>query len=387
MAYSYGGWQDEFKGLTKETDFRGSAPSGFNEEEEVQDIRPPMRPRNTFAPPKRPTPGLGAKDETVDDTEQSDDSITGVFKNIMNNTDPLVAPSASNLSTERQTQLYLAQKEKRNKNTASYLDNLSQSYVPLEMKSDQEPETFLVSDYYNTLVNDLLIKQSSIDVTSSASADEYFDLDKQIGELYKKVNDARKEEELQRASGEIPKKVRSDFKLDLKTGRKYDASFGGIKKLSRNVEGLLRTKSFVDREGKYYGRELGEYDASVPYGLDMPTRIKLGALPPLSDDLDPVTGKYVGGKPTSGVVILNDQDEVIWSQKEGLVEDTLKEYLVELVGEPTINLINQVANIFSVAAKRKEDFDKLQGMLGPEVDLELVMRNIEDRKTSLAGLY
>ena len=94
MTYSYGGWQNEFDGLTLENDFSGSAPPDFNTNEEVKDIRPTKRPEpEVFRPTKRPT-GLGAKvvvaDDTSDDNEtKNDESIYGVVKNIMNDTKKL----------------------------------------------------------------------------------------------------------------------------------------------------------------------------------------------------------------------------------------------------------------------------------------------------------
>ena len=58
MAYSYGGWQDEFKGLSKETGFRGGAPATFDKQEDEATVdRPQKRPvvRNPYAPIMRPT--------------------------------------------------------------------------------------------------------------------------------------------------------------------------------------------------------------------------------------------------------------------------------------------------------------------------------------------
>lgn len=373
MAYSYGGWQDEFKGLSKETGFRGGAPATFDKQEDEAPVdRPQKRPvvRNPYAPIIRPT-GLGAKSEVVDDTTESDDSIDDVFKNIMGNTDPLIAPSASNLTTERNTRLYLAQKSKRNKDTNSYLDNLSNEYVPFEMKSDQVPETFLLSNYYDTLAKEEASKS-------------IFDQDQdKLGELYRKRNNARQEEKLKIALGEMPKPLpKSNMKLDVRTGRKYDDSPFAERILQKSTEGLLGTQEFIDRTAKYYG-----YESKVPYGLNMATRISLGDLPPLSDDLDPETGKYVGGKPTSGFVVLNRDDYVMWSEKEGIVVDRVRNAMNELTGLPLGDYIFGVAETFNKTVQSQEDFDKLQEELGPEVDLAGIMLSIKNNKDSLEGLY
>jgi hypothetical protein len=297
----------------------------------------------------------------------------------MDNTDPLVPPSASNMITERNTNLYIAQNKKRHNDTMSYLDKISQMTNPYGLESEvvtqgfdpQTPETFLLSDYYDNLAKE---------EASKSIFDQNQDL---LGELYRKRNSARRDEDLRAALGETPKPLaKSDLKLDVRTGRKYDASPFAERVLQKGTEGLLGTQEFIDRTAKYYG-----YESKVPYGLNMATRISLGDLPPLSDDLDPKTGKYVGGKDTSGAVILNEDGYVLWSQKEGVVAKRVKQEVINYVGADTIEFVNRVKNLLNGVVQSETDFVELQEELGPNVDLELVMANIKDNKNSLEGLY
>jgi len=176
----------------------------------------------------------------------------------------------------------------------------------------------------------------------------------------------------------------SGIKYDERRGVLYDADQLSAT-TARKVNALLGSESFIKETAKYYG-----YNSGVPYGLDMPQRIRLGDLPPLSDDLDPVTGKYIGGKETSGATFLTNDGYVIWSEKEGLNAELAKETLLNtLFGEDTVEMVRSVANLLALAAQRKEDYAKLQEQLGPNVDLGLVMENLDaqKQKVNLQGLY
>ena len=247
MTYSYGGWQNEFDGLTLENEFSGSAPPNFNTNEEVQVGRPIKRPKpEVFRPTKRPT-GLGAKaDDTSDDNEpENDESIYGVVKNIMNDTDPLAAPTATNMITERNTNLYIAQKGKRQKETLSYLDKLAlmgaettnpyglDNEVVAQGLDSQVPETFSQLSYFESLI---------ADEEAKGIFDKDIDL---LSELYQKRNNARFSKRLQ----DKPERgtFGADFKYGLTTKRKYDNTTVGKynSTLTDRVDALLGTESFM----------------------------------------------------------------------------------------------------------------------------------------------
>jgi hypothetical protein len=388
MTYSYGGWQNEFDGLTLENDFSGSAPPDFNTNEEVKDIRPTKRPEpEVFRPTKRPT-GLGAKaDDTSDDNEpENDESIYAVVKNIMNDTDPLEAPTATNMITERNTNLYIAQKGKRQKETLSYLDKLTlmgaETTNPYGLDNEvvpqgldpQVPETFSQLSYFESLI---------ADEEAKGIFDKDIDL---LSELYQKRNNARFNKRFQ----DEPEKgtFGTDFKYSLATKRKYDNTTVGKYNsiLTDRVDALLGADSFMAypptntwANDYGYGRS-----TKVPFGLDTSTRIKLGDLPPLSDDLDPITGKYVGGKTTidsAGYVVetslpvfLDNEGYVVWSKKEGIVADRAKKLVadiaVDYLGQHNIDFLFTLGNLFNKTVHSKKDYEKLKDEMNPEINMD-----------------
>tara|TARA_R110000796_G_scaffold140276_3_gene256477 strand:+ start:759 stop:2072 length:1314 start_codon:yes stop_codon:yes gene_type:complete len=405
MTYSYGGWQNEFDGLTLENEFSGSAPSKSNTNEKVQVGRPIKRPEpEVFRPTKRPT-GLGAKvvvaDDTSDDNEtKNDESIYGVVKNIMNDTDPLAAPTATNMITERNTNLYIAQKGKRQKETLSYLDKLAlmgaettnpyglDNEVVAQGLDPQVPETFSKLSYFESLIAD-------------EEAKGIFDKDiNLLSELYQKRNNARFSERFK----DKPERgtFGADFKYSTATGRKYDNTIldrynsiltDRVETSPGFVDALLGTDSFMtypttDTWANDYG-----YLRSVdfPFGLDASTRVKVGDLPPLSNDLDPETGRYVGGKTktdsagyvvkTSLPVFLNDEGFVVWSEKEGIVADRAKKLVADIavkyMGQHTIDFLFELGKLFNNTVQSKEDYKKLEDEMEPEINLQQLFLQME----------
>lgn len=398
MTYSYGGWQNEFDGLTLENEFSGSA-------DEVQVGRPIKRPkREVFRPILRPT-GLGAKvvvaDDTSDDNElENDESIYGVVKNIMNGTDPLEAPTATNMITERNTNLYIAQKGKKQKETLSYLDKLTlmgaettnpyglDNEVVAQGLDPQVPETFSKLSYFESLI---------ADEEAKGMFDKDIDL---LGELYQKRNNARFSERFQKK----PERgtFKADFKYSTATGRKYDNTMldtynsiltDRVETSPGRVDALLGTDSFMtypttDTWANDYG-----YLRSVdfPFGLEPSDRVRLGAIPPLSDDLDPITGKYVGGKTkidsagyvvkTSLPVFLNDEGFVVWSEKEGIVADRAKKLIadiaVEFFGQHNVDFLFELGKLFNNIVNSKEDYKKLEDEMEPEINFDQLVLQMQ----------
>lgn len=137
MAYSYGGWQDEFKGLTKENKFSGSAfEDNTDDKEEV------------FRPTKRPT-GLGTKvaDNTSDDGEDSSNNETDVYAVVeqMLGGEDFSAPKATNLTTEKNTELYLAQQDNKIKKQLSFLKKINNINIQKDILNVDENEPVDVS--------------------------------------------------------------------------------------------------------------------------------------------------------------------------------------------------------------------------------------------------
>jgi hypothetical protein len=137
MAYSYGGWQDEFAGLTKENKFSGSAfEDNTDDKEEV------------FRPTKRPT-GLGTKveDNTSDDGEDSSNNETDVYAVVeqMLGGEDFSAPKATNLTTEKNTELYLAQQDNKIKKQLSYLKKINNINIQKDILKVDENEPVDVS--------------------------------------------------------------------------------------------------------------------------------------------------------------------------------------------------------------------------------------------------
>ena len=137
MAYSYGGWQDEFKGLSKENKFSGSAfEDNTDDKEEV------------FRPTKRPT-GLGTKvaDNTSDDGEDSSNNETDVYAVVeqMLGGEDFSAPKATNLTTEKNTELYLAQQDNKIKKQLSYLEKINNINIQKDILNVDENEPVDVS--------------------------------------------------------------------------------------------------------------------------------------------------------------------------------------------------------------------------------------------------
>jgi hypothetical protein len=137
MAYSYGGWQDEFKGLSKENKFSGSAfKDNTDDKEEV------------FRPTKRPT-GLGTKvaDNTSDDGEDSSNNETDVYAVVeqMLGGEDFSAPKATNLTTEKNTELYLAQQDNKIKKQLSYLEKINNINIQKDILNVDENEPVDVS--------------------------------------------------------------------------------------------------------------------------------------------------------------------------------------------------------------------------------------------------
>ena len=137
MAYSYGGWQDEFKGLTKENKFSGSAfEDNTDDKEEV------------FRPTKRPT-GLGTKveDNTSDDGEDSSNNETDVYAVVeqMLGGEDFSAPKATNLTTEKNTELYLAQQDNKIKKQLSFLKKINNINIQKDILNVDENEPTEVS--------------------------------------------------------------------------------------------------------------------------------------------------------------------------------------------------------------------------------------------------
>ena len=137
MAYSYGGWQDEFAGLTKENKFSGSAfEDNTDDKEEV------------FRPTKRPT-GLGTKvaDNTSDDGEDSSNNETDVYAVVeqMLGGEDFSAPKATNLTTEKNTELYLAQQDNKIKKQLSFLKKINNINIQKDILKVDENEPVDVS--------------------------------------------------------------------------------------------------------------------------------------------------------------------------------------------------------------------------------------------------
>ena len=137
MAYSYGGWQDEFAGLTKENKFSGSAfEDNTDDKEEV------------FRPTKRPT-GLGTKvaDNTSDDGEDSSNNETDVYAVVeqMLGGEDFSAPKATNLTTEKNTELYLAQQDNKIKKQLSFLKKINNINIQKDILNVDENEPVDVS--------------------------------------------------------------------------------------------------------------------------------------------------------------------------------------------------------------------------------------------------
>ena len=137
MAYSYGGWQDEFKGLSKENKFSGSAfEDNTDDKEEV------------FRPTKRPT-GLGTKveDNTSDDGEDSSNNETDVYAVVeqMLGGEDFSAPKATNLTTEKNTELYLAQQDNKIKKQLSFLKKINNINIQKDILKVDENEPVDVS--------------------------------------------------------------------------------------------------------------------------------------------------------------------------------------------------------------------------------------------------
>ena len=134
MAYSYGGWQDEFEGLTKENKFSGSAfEDNTDDKEEV------------FRPTKRPT-GLGTKvaDNTSDDGEDSSNNETDVYAVVeqMLGGEDFSAPKATNLTTEKNTELYLAQQDNKIKKQLSFLKKINNINIQKDILNVDETSLF-----------------------------------------------------------------------------------------------------------------------------------------------------------------------------------------------------------------------------------------------------
>lgn len=244
--------------------------------------------------------------------------------------------------------------------------------VPINIKQFESLQTPIKnSSYYDKLIakeEDKSVFNMDLDVLSN---------------LYALRSDARRNETIDEELGLTVPPDRTGIKYGT-DGIPYD-SLQSDKRRTQRINALLGSESFIKETAKYYG-----YNSKVPYGLSMQQRIELGDLPPLSDDLDPVTGKYIGGKDTSGATFLTDDGYVIWSQKEGLNLELAKETLLNTVfGEDTVKMVSDVATIIALAAQRKEDFAKLQAELGPNVNLSLVMENLDaqKQKVNLQGLY
>lgn len=159
MAYSYGGWQDEFKGLSKENKFSGSAfEDNTDDKEEV------------FRPTKRPT-GLGTKvvvedaSGGEDDTSGNENDVYAVVKQMLGGNDSLVAPKASNLTTGKNTELYLAQQDNKIKKQLSYLKQINNINIQKDILNVDENEPTEVSIFRAVTAGRNLTTDASITST------------------------------------------------------------------------------------------------------------------------------------------------------------------------------------------------------------------------------
>jgi len=159
MAYSYGGWQDEFKGLTKENKFSGSAfEDNTDDKEEV------------VRPTKRPT-GLGTKvvvedaSGGEDDTSGNENDVYAVVKQMLGGNDSLVAPKASNLTTGKNTELYLAQQDNKIKKQLSYLKQINNINIQKDILNVDENEPTEVSIFRAVTAGRNLTTDASITST------------------------------------------------------------------------------------------------------------------------------------------------------------------------------------------------------------------------------
>ena len=159
MAYSYGGWQDEFKDLTKENKFSGSAfEDNTDDKEEV------------VRPTKRPT-GLGTKVVVADasggedDTSGNENDVYAVVKQMLGGNDSLVAPKASNLTTGKNTELYLAQQDNKIKKQLSYLKQINNINIQKDILNVDENEPTEVSIFRAVTAGRNLTTDASITST------------------------------------------------------------------------------------------------------------------------------------------------------------------------------------------------------------------------------
>ena len=175
MSYSYGGWEDEFTGLTKENEFSGRPAPRPTPRPDGLGSKPTPRPRiikddeEDPTPTPRPDPVKEVIQEVVDNYAALSGSGGASLKEAFTGEGGLSVATAkpSDLTTASKTALYLAQHDARQNDVLAYLTK----YINIDIKKDvlglqnvDMPEELAI--YENITKGSLVSKDESLSFTA-----------------------------------------------------------------------------------------------------------------------------------------------------------------------------------------------------------------------------